>query len=191
MKSGFIKTQRNITKLFLWTSLPALLTLLATNFPSFEKEVWGTPVVAPLLALCFAVWFFSLLFVAAATFVSSSYKENILQDVVLRKERDEREMLLSGQAAKKSILITLVASFLILIATTGQLNKANTPGQSSLTIGHFRLSDDTSMATQGLDGSTIVHYELPMSKMSLVLLLILVQLSSYHAINFLNLRKLE
>jgi len=191
MTPRFIKIQHTITKLFLWTSLPALLVLVSTNFPRIEKSIWDMPLIAPLLALCFAAWFLSLLFVAVATFISSGYKENILQDVVLRKERDEREMLLSGQAAKNSILITLAASVLILIATTGQYNKASTSGQSSVTIGNFRLSDDSPMTTQTSDGSVVVHYQLPMSKMSLILLVILIQLSSYHAINFLNLRKLE
>ncbi len=160
MKPGFIKTQKTITRIFLWTSVPAFLVLLSANFPSIEKSVWETPVVAPALALCFATWFLSLIFVACATFVSSSYKENILQDVVLRKERDEREALLSGQAAKKSILVTLVASVLILIAATGQYNKAETPGKSSVTIGNFRLSDDNPIASQAADGSAIVHHQL-------------------------------
>ncbi len=191
MKTRFMKIQKAITRVFLWTSVPAFLVLLSANFPSIEKSVWETPVLAPVLAFCFVVWFLSLIFVACATFVSSDYKENILQDVVLRTERDERESLLSGQAAKKSILVTLVASVLILIATTGQYNKAETPGKSSVTIGNFRLSDDNPIASQEEDGSTIIHHQLPMSKMSLVLLLILIQLSSYHAINFLNLRKLE
>lgn len=191
MKTGFMKIQKAITRGFLWTSVPVFIVLLSANFPSIEKSVWETPVLAPVLAFCFAVWFLSLIFVVFATFLSSDYKENVLQDVVLRKERDEREALLSGQAAKKSILVTLVSSILILIVTTGQYNKAETPGKSSVTIGVFQLSDDRPITSQAADGSTIVHHQLPMSKMTLVLLLILIQLSSYHAINFFNLRKLE
>lgn len=190
MSTSFLKVQSITTKTFLWTSPLALVLLLATNFPNLEKGIWTT-FIAPILAIAFAVWLLSLIFVIIATFVSSSYKEQVLQDVVLRKSRDERESLISGQAAKKSILITLVASILILICTTGQYNKAETVEKSSVTIGHFRLSDNQSVTSQAEDGSTILHYQIPMSKMSLVLLLILIQMSSYHAINFLSLRKLE
>lgn len=157
---------------------------------NLEKGIWIT-FIAPVLTIAFAVWLFSLIFVIIATFVSSSYKEQILHDVVLRKDRDEREAFISGQAAKKSILITLAASVLILFCTTGQYNKAETTEKSSVTIGHFKLSDDMPVTTQAEDGSTIIHYQIPMSKMSLVLLLILIQMSSYHAINFFSLRKSE
>lgn len=191
MKPGFLKTQIVITRIFLWTSPLALVLLLATNFPDLEKSIWTTAVIAPILALAFAAWLLSLLFVIIATFMSSQYKEEILHDIVLRKDRDERESLMSGQAAKKSILITLAAAIFILVCTTGQYNKAETTGKSSITIGNFRLSDRTPLTTQAEDGSTIIHYQLPMSKMSLVLLLILIQLSSYHAINFMILRKSE
>jgi hypothetical protein len=37
----------------------------------------------------------------------TSYKEEVINDVVLRKDREEREAILSGQAAKKSIIMTL------------------------------------------------------------------------------------
>lgn len=186
----FLKVQTIVTKTFLWTSPLALILLLATNFPNLEKGIWTT-FIAPILAIAFAVWLLSLIFVIIATFVSSNYKEQVLNDVVLRKDRDEREALISGQAAKKSILITLAASIVILICTTGQYNKAETTGKSSVTIGHFKLSDELPVTTQAEDGSTVTHYQIPMSKMSLVLLLILIQLSSYHAINFFSLRKSE
>lgn len=190
MNINFLKMQSIITKAFLWTSPLALILLLATNFPNLEKGIWTT-FIAPILAIAFTVWLLSLIFVIIATFVSSNYKERILHDIVLRKDRDEREALISGQAAKKSILITLAASILILICTTGQYNKAETIGKSSVTIGHFRLSDETPVTKQAEDGSAIIHYQIPMSKMSLVLLLILIQMTSYHAINFFNLRKSE
>lgn len=187
----FLKMQTTITKAFLWTSPIAIVLLLLTNFPNLEKGLWTTKVIAPLFAITFAIWFLSLLFVIFLTFISARYKEEVIHDVVLNKDRDERESLISGLAAKKSILITLAASLLILLCTTGQYNKAETIGKSSLTIGHFRLTDNATTTTQGEDGSTIVHYQLPMSKMSLVLLLILIQLSSFHAIKFINLRKME
>lgn len=87
--------------------------------------------------------------------------------IALRKNRDERKALISGQ-----------------------YNKAETTGKSSVTIGHFELSDETP-TTQAEDGFTVVHYQIPMSKMSLVSLIILSQMSSYHAINFFSLRKSE
>lgn len=191
MNTRFMEVQRVITKVFLWTSVPAFLILLSANFPTIEKSMWETPGIAPVLALCFAGWFLSLIFVACATFLSSTYKENILQDVVLRREVDERESFISGQAAKKSILVTLVAGLLILIATTGQYNRAETLDKSSFTIGNFRLSDDSPAAGHLTDGSIVTHHQLPMSKTSLVLLIILIQLFSYHAFYFLNLRKLD
>ena len=191
MRMSTLKIQSIITKIFLWTSPLALVLLLAVNFPNFEKSIWTMNIFAPFLATAFAIWLLSLLFVIVATFVSSQYKETIIHDVVLHQDRDERETFISGQAAKKSILITLVASLLILICTTGQYNKAETTGKSSITIGHFQLTDNSMSTTQAEDSSTIIHYQLPMSKMSLVLLLILIQLTSFHAINFISLRRLE
>jgi hypothetical protein len=74
---NFKKIQSVVTKAFLWTSPAALILLLATNFPNLEKGIW-TSFIAPVFAVAFAVWLISLMFVVIATFVSSSYKEQIL-----------------------------------------------------------------------------------------------------------------
>ena len=191
MNLTLLKIQTAITKAFLWTSPIALIILLLSNFPALEKSLWNTEVIAPLFAISFVIWFFSFLFVIVLTFISAKFKEEIIQDVVLNKERDERESLISGIAAKKSILITLAAGIFILLCTTGQYNKFDTNEKSSLTIGHFHLIDSAATTTQNEDGTTIIHYQLPMSKMSLVLLLILIQLSSFHAFKIINLKKME
>ncbi|MGZ3722007.1 MAG: hypothetical protein ACXVA9_03690 [Bdellovibrionales bacterium] len=195
MKTDFSKVQSVVTRIFLWTSPLAFCVLLVSNFPEVEKSLWENgffaPVLGPVLALALMAWLFSLLFVLIATFVSARYKERVLQDVVLRRDRDEREELLSGRAAKTSILVTLAASLLILICTTGQYNRAEETDHSSVTIGNFHFSEVAPVVTKLEGGVQVMQYQLPMSKMSLVLLIILIQLSSYHTIKYLNLRKLE
>lgn len=184
--------RRHILQRFFYGLSPlAIGLLLATNFPELESKIWATNLVGPILAISFTAWFFSFLIVLFATFFSSSFKEQILAKVVLHDDQDEREELISGQAARKSILITLAASVFILICTTGQYNKAETTEKSSITIGNFHLTDSDSKITQDDDGNPIEHYQLPMSKMSLVLLIILIQLLSYHSITFMKLRKTE
>lgn len=190
MNPTLYKTQSIVTKIFLWTSPLVLLLLLAINYPELEKEIWLMSFIAPFLALSFGLWFLSFLFVVIATFTSSQYKEDILQDVILRPDRDEREAFASAQAAKKSILITIITNLIILLCTTGQYNKSETVGKSSLTIGHFQLTDNPSYTTEEADG-VITHFQLPMSKMSLVLFIIMVQLFSFHISNIIAQKRLE
>lgn len=179
-----------ITKVFLWTSPVAFALFIAVNFPDIEKIIWTSSMVAPILGILFAVWLLSFLFVTFTTIINPNQKENPLHNVVLSEERDEREALISGQAAKKSILITLAASLLLLICTTGLYTESETTGKSSLTIGHFRLTDWSPLVSPSKAKASIVH-QLPMSKTSLILLIIMIQLVSYHSLNFINLKKTE
>ena len=189
MKQKILKVQAISTRIFLWTSPIAFTVLGASNFPNFEKTLWTTSVAAPVLAMVFCAWFLSPIVVLSSAFISPRYRDDVLSNVVLRKEQDEREEIISGRAAKKSILISVAAVFLLLLISTGRYNKAETVGKSSVTIGNIQFTDDTYSTTSSTDGAQIVHYGLLMSKTSLMLMVLLVQLASYHAIFQMSLRR--
>lgn len=190
MSTTLHKAQLTITKFFIWTSPFVMFMILATNYPEFEKKIWLIEAIVPFLAIIFGLWVISFMFVFVTTFISSRYKEDILHDVVLKEDRDEREAFVSAKAAKKSILITVIASLFILICTTDRYNKAENFEKSSVTIGHFQFTDNQSYVTQE-EGGFVTHFQIPMSKTGLVLLIMLIQLFSFHIFNLTGRKKMD
>ncbi|MBX2989331.1 MAG: hypothetical protein KF802_15690 [Bdellovibrionaceae bacterium] len=180
--------QKKITQVFFWLSPVAIVLLLLANFPTAEKLIWELPVVAPILVLLFAAWMMSMVCVVMLTVFGSRFRDQVLHDYVLQKDRDEREEIISGEAAKKAIVITMVVCAVALIFSTGRLNVFDDIARSSLTVGHFQLTD--SAVKEITDGELNgIQYELPMSKTALFLLIMLIQLTSYHGIKAFSLRK--
>ena len=182
--------QKKVTQTFFWTSPIAVTLLLMSNFPAAEKVIWELPLIAPVFSLVFVFWLMSMICVVVLTIFGSQFREHVLHDYVLQKDRDEREAIIAGEAAKKAILITMVVCAITLIATTGRLNLFDNNARSSLTIGHFQLAD--SSAKEVISGDLKgTQYDLPMSKTSIVLLIMLIQLTAYHGIKVLALKKAE
>ena len=100
------------------------------------------------------------------------------------KEEDEREEQIVGQAAKSSYLFTLAASIVLFSVSICRYNSSVDilKPYHSFTIGHFQLSEnEENPVSLEIDGKTrsIQRHDLPLSKSAILLLLILIQISSY------------
>lgn len=199
MHPALFSLQKRVTQIFLFTSPLAFLLLVSTNFPTIEQLPYFTT-IANLGGVILAVWFLSLIVVSALTFLSPPYRNQILSGAILGSENDERESYISSATAKKALLISLVTSFLLLLATTSRVTISKkldgdiVNEKSYFTIGHIRWIDSSIHTEQSVDNKNDHHtqiFELPMSKTSLMLIVLLIQVFSFHFINFLSLRRVN
>lgn len=139
--------------------------------------VIGDNALSTLTGIIFLLWLLSLLVFLFRISFFASYREACFKTLAGLKERDEREEMIVGQAARASFLLMLAVLLVFFFLSTGRFgtNSIDSTGQS-ITLGHFDLTEST--VSQSESGKTIYH-PIPISKTSLFALLIVLHLASF------------
>jgi hypothetical protein len=180
MKNLWRAIHKYIVLFFLYALPLGLLVLIVPVSSAVEK--W---IDSPIIAVIFIAWFLSSLYFLAAILLSSAFREEVLSRLARIRERDEREEYIVGRATKSSFLFTLAFAIVLFAVSTFRYSESTTAPKEyqAFTIGHFNLKScvDESF-TKNVDGKEhlIRRYDIPLSKSSLLLLMILVQVMSYH-----------
>ncbi|HAZ13433.1 MAG: hypothetical protein A2X86_14585 [Bdellovibrionales bacterium GWA2_49_15] len=188
------KFDRLVTKYLLY-AIPCLIILFVwgivkypedagEGLPQTLRTLWDT------LGWIFILWTTGSLYLSIKMLFSKSLRDGLLKKLARIQDRDEREEIISGNAAKFSFLSTLalLCLFLFLSLCTMRLERrpANDPRPSKNVISlgmQFKLIDTLSYKkeSQGREGEVIVDYsEFPLTKAALIILLIAWQVGSYH-----------
>ena len=189
------KLDRFILRYFLYI-LPLVVIFGFYDSTLTDHAVDAQPMVAQSLyylgALATSFWMLFAFYISGRLFFSRSYRTEVLTALCFFKERDERELILSGQATRSAFLTTL--SVLILVFCFASLKVAIyhiiPSSAASGHTGRFELgfafdffSDANPLFNSSKIDSTQPSYlfnGLPLSKPGLLLLLILVQIASYN-----------
>ena len=101
------------------------------------------------------------------------------------KERDEREEIITGHAARRSFVSTTSFLIFLFFLSSMQVNIARNPDQavdgkkSSLTLG-LKFSPTDEPRTVSEDGKNIYeHRDIPLSKSAILLIVLVWQVSSF------------
>ena len=155
----------------------------ATGNPNF---LFGLPFVGGILGVGFMIWFIASTILAVLLLIAPSTRAYVISKLSQKKERDEREAILVGEAAKFSFIATsgvvLALLFLSTLTYTKQVGAPSdaTPYQS-ITIGDKFLDLDPGITNKSVDGSQIQvkEFGLPLSKTGLLLLILCLQILTF------------
>jgi len=123
--------------------------------------------------------------------VSSSFREKVLAKLTFIRERDEREVLLTGKATKATFLASIAVLIFLFFLSCFQVSIYRVPpekavagktGFVSLGVGFNLLENPKQTATVDIvQKRDIFSYTgLPVSKTAVILLLILWQITAYN-----------
>jgi len=175
---------------YLVVASPVVLTMVVWSFFQSDSEIRAMNV--PLITGLWEVmsWSLILWFACFVTFMVLLVFRKETQEATVKliagmKERDEREEVIMGLAARRSFVATTALTLFLLFASCLTLSVARLPDQtidgkkSSLSIGfHFSGSDTGSHPSS--DGKvTFEHHDLPISKTGILLMVLVWQLCSF------------
>lgn len=136
-------------------------------------------------------WMLVTLFLSGRLVASAAFREQVLARIVRLKERDEREFILTGKAARNTMLTTLAVLILLFCLSCFQVSVYRAPADQAvdgkdkvLTLNfQFDLLNELPRTNRfnETDRTDIVAYTgLPVSNSTLILGLIAWQLVGYH-----------
>jgi hypothetical protein len=144
------------------------------------------------LGWVFMIWIVAMLYLILKMVFRRGFRETVLSKIAHIKARDEREELISGEAAKFSILSTMAIMFLILFFSLFTLTVGKYPegtrgydkhGFISVGMNFYPFSKDAPVKETRKDGQEIFNYNgLPLSSSLIMIIMILWQLGSYQII---------
>jgi len=191
------KIDKYLIKYVIW-SLPAVVILLIwgsigdpdvlSGSEGITRFFWDT------LGWVFMIWVVISFYLTLKTVFSQKFRDHFLSKIARIKERDEREEVISGHAAKFAFLSTLamLLFFLFLSIFTFTIGKypeeltKKDDKRGYISLGMEFKPYDLEKAKEesvGKDGKIIVNYsDLPLTKAGLLLFLILWQIGCYHYI---------
>lgn len=142
--------------------------------------------------LIFGLWMAFSLYLSGRLVFSTSFRNKLLSRLALVKERDERELALTGTATKTTFLTTLAILILLLCLSVFQVSIYQVPedkavngkrGTISLGFG-FSLTDEVKSENQAKPKEatkTFINYAgIPISKTAIILFLIVWQIGIYN-----------
>jgi hypothetical protein len=176
-----------ILKTFVWLT-PFGTGVIAMSFSSrFDAWYDNHGVWIGLFDVVLGIWFFAALYVMTGLVMSSRFRDSALTRFARIKERDEREEHIVGRASRGSFLFMLALLIALFAISTFRYDRPVSNGGDkkdySITLGHLDFVSDKPVVTKiTFDGKEreFASYDLPLSKTSLLLLLIVVQMASYH-----------
>jgi hypothetical protein len=135
----------------------------------------------------FIAWVLILLYTVTKMLFSKNFRDITMARLAGIKERDEREVVVAGNAAKYSFLSTfaLLLFMLVFSITTFNLEKKVVPttgknGTFSIGFG-MKALDETAYVHEVKEGVERYNYKsLPLSKPFMILILMFWQIGSYH-----------
>jgi len=141
--------------------------------------------------LIFGSWMAVSICISIRLIMSSSFRCNVLSKITFLKEQDEREVVLTGQAAKTTMLTTLAILIFLFCLSCFQFSVYRIPPEQAvdgknrvLTLGFdFKLLDDSQQKGSSEDNekADIISYSaLPISSSTVIIGIIGWQIISYN-----------
>ncbi|MEN6414252.1 MAG: hypothetical protein ABFC84_16055 [Veillonellales bacterium] len=140
--------------------------------------------------IVFGSWMVISLFLSVRLMISAAFREKVLSKITFLKERDEREIILTGQAAKTTMLTTLAVLIFLFGLSCFQVSVYHVPpeqvvdGKSNVLALGLNLdlaSNSQCDDSKNIDRKDIVSYRgLPISNSLVILGLIGWQVASYN-----------
>lgn len=183
-----------LLKVFLF-GLPIIVLLgIFSHSYDFETATAVEGYIAQLYdfaGLMFAVWMLLVIFLGIRLMISGVFRENVLTKITFIKERDEREVMLTGKAAKTTMLTTLAILIFLFCLSCFQVSIYSLPPENVtngknrvISLGlNFDLLETQSkeVSPADLQKKNILDYVgLPVSSSTVVLGLIVWQIVAYN-----------
>jgi len=183
-----------LLKIFLY-GLP-LIVLLAIFSYSYNAETSVSAanyvtMIYNFAGIMFATWMLLSIYLGIRLIFSETFREKVLTKLTFIKERDEREVMLTGKAAKKTMLTTLAILILLFCLSCFQVSVYSIPPEQaidgktkviSLDIKFNILASSPNNSSQEiLPKQIILDYSgLPVSCSAVILGLIMWQIIAYN-----------
>lgn len=188
------KVDSMLLKVFLY-GLPALAVfgvfgwLYVTG--AVDRGTAYVKVLNNLSGLVFATWIVLAVYLSVRLMLSEPFREHALSRITFLRERDEREVLLTGRATKATFLTTLAILIFLFCLSCFQVSIYRVPQDKA-------VDGKTGFVTLGLGFSLLQHDKqdrpadtipkediftyrgLPISSETIILILILWQILSYN-----------
>jgi len=183
-----------LLKVFLY-GLPVVVLITVTNYfynpGAFSQSHISIRWLNDLTGLIFLIWMALSLYLSFRLMVSETFRDQVLARVTFIRERDEREALLTGKAARTTFLTTLAILIFLFFLSCFQVSVIRLPQEKTvnghdkaivLSIG-FKLLEHSKidMPKDANKNEEIFSYtSLPISSTTLILMLILWKIISYN-----------
>lgn len=184
-----------LLKIFLW-EIPIVI-LYGISLVAFDLEMIAQSNMYAKMwylfggGIVFGSWMSVSFLLSIRLMVSTAFREKVLSKITFLKERDERESMLTGRAARNTLLTTLATLLLLFCLSCFQFSLYRVPqeqavdGKDKVLILNFNfaLTEDQQQKNfeQDQDAEKIIAYKgLPLSGSSIILGLICWQIVSYN-----------
>jgi len=183
-----------LLRIFLY-GLPLIVLLAIFSYSyNVETSVSAASYVTMIYnfaGIMFAIWMLLSIYLGIRLIFSESFREKVLTKLTFIKERDEREVMLTGKAAKKTMLTTLAILILLFCLSCFQVSVYSIPPEQaidgktkviSLDIKFNILASSPNNSSQEiLPKQIILDYSgLPVSCSAVILGLIMWQIIAYN-----------
>ncbi len=183
-----------LLKIFLY-GLPGLAFLVAFGYSYSLAAVAHVNPYANVLntfsGFCFALWMVLSLYLSFRLIVSGPFRDQVIARITFRRERDEREAMLTGKATRITFLTSLAFLVLLFCLSCFQVSVYRVPPEKAvngktgfLTLGlSFSFLDQAKHVPtkDALERRNIFSYQgLPVSNATIILALIAWHILSYN-----------
>lgn len=188
------KVDSTVLKAFLY-GLPAVIILAVFAYPYNPETISHASAHIKLLynfsGFIFATWMVFAVYLSIRLMVSGAFRDKVLAKLTFIRERDEREVVLTGKAARTTLLTSLAILIFLFCLSCFQVSIYRVPpekaikgktGMVSLGIG-FKLLENSEQKTPDhtISRQDIFFYKgLPISSSATILVLIIWQIISYN-----------
>jgi hypothetical protein len=139
----------------------------------------------------FMSWMLLSIYLGIRLMFFGVFREKVLTKLTFIKERDEREVMLTGKAAKATMLITLAILIFLFVLSCFQISVYSTPSEKSINGKTNIISLDVKLellenlpkddVQEAIQKQTIFSYAgLPISSSAVILGLIVWQVAAYN-----------
>jgi len=175
----------SVLQTYLVVALPFVLALMlwqAVTPP--ESLSSGMKILSDVLSWNLMFWFAALAFFLVLLLLSPLARERTLKRLANLQERDEREVLITGRAARSAYIASIALLMFLLFFSVFSLNVRENPpdasgGRHTVSIGLALKIMDEPRATESTGGSIVDVSGLPLSKPAIILLLLVWQLAAF------------
>lgn len=167
-----------------------LICVLWSNFQD-QKEIFAQGLLSraawEILSWNLMLWFVTLIIFLVLMVFNSSTREMVTRRIANIKERDEREVYITGQASKSTFTLTLTILIALLFISVFTFNIRHLePAErindqsKSVSIGfNFKLTDKPKIETDQNGNIIFESKDIPLSKSAILLLLIIGQITIF------------
>lgn len=178
---------------YLVFSSPLVFTVMIwAGLVTSEKEILNsgsllTKIIWELLSWNLILWFVTLIIFLVMIIFLTSTREQVMRRLANIQERDEREIFITGQASRKTFISTLGILIVLLFLSIFNFNIRKLPADEivdgrakrlSITL-NFKALDESKIERNSNGEILLESKEIPLSKSSILLSLILWQIVSF------------